>query len=121
VSGALTLLLEVGKSLSANWQRPRTLRSDYCPALREATARRIQVSIALEPGADEMTSVKVGMASEAGLEKVRWLGALMRTWHLRDASSNYFQLRPTAADSHDVEITHLPRWVRLSALSPAVA
>ena len=43
-----------------------------------------------------MTSVKVGMASEAGLEKVRWLGALMRTWHLRDASSN---LLPAPADS----------------------
>jgi hypothetical protein len=27
VSGALTLLLEVGKSLSADWQRPRTLHS----------------------------------------------------------------------------------------------
>jgi hypothetical protein len=48
----------------------------------------IQVSIALEPGADEIASVRVEMATEAELEKVRWLGDLMRNWHLRGPSSN---------------------------------
>jgi hypothetical protein len=49
---------------------------------------QMRVSIALEPGADEMASVSVGGATEAELEKVRQLGALMRNWHLCDASGN---------------------------------
>jgi hypothetical protein len=38
-------------------------------------------SVALEPGADEMASVRVDGATEAELQKIRWLASLMRNWH----------------------------------------
>jgi len=48
----------------------------------------IQVSIAVGPGADEMASVRVDMATDAELEKVRCLHDLMQHWHLREAWHN---------------------------------
>jgi hypothetical protein len=46
----------------------------------------ILVSVALEPGAGEMASVRVDAATDTELEKIRWLAALMRNWHLSNAS-----------------------------------
>lgn len=46
----------------------------------------VLVTAAFEPGANEMVSVKVDGATEAEAEKIRWLGNLMRNWHLNDAS-----------------------------------
>ena len=48
--------------------------------------RHILVSVALEPGADEVASVRTDAATEAELEKIRWLISLMQNWHLSDAS-----------------------------------
>jgi hypothetical protein len=47
---------------------------------------RLSVTAAFETGADEMVSMKVAGASESERERVRWLGCLMRNWHLSDAS-----------------------------------
>ena len=38
--------------------------------------------LALEPGADEMVTVKLEGVIAAEQEKIRWLGDLMREWHL---------------------------------------
>ena len=43
---------------------------------------RIGVMLALEPGADEMVTVKLEGVIAAEQEKIRWLGDLMREWHL---------------------------------------
>jgi hypothetical protein len=43
-------------------------------------AGRIAVMLALEPGADEMVTVKVDGASPAEEERIRWLGDLVREW-----------------------------------------
>lgn len=43
------------------------------------------VSVALEPGADEMVSVRAEEATEPELEKIRWLVSLMQDWHFSDA------------------------------------
>jgi hypothetical protein len=46
----------------------------------------LSVTVAFEPGADEMVSVKLDGASESEQEKARWLTSLMRNWHLSDPS-----------------------------------
>ncbi len=46
----------------------------------------LSVTAAFEPGADEMVAVKVGGASDSEREKIRWLTALLRNWHLSDPS-----------------------------------
>ena len=38
--------------------------------------------LALEPGADEMVTVKLEGVIAAEPEKIRWLGNLVREWHL---------------------------------------
>ena len=45
----------------------------------------LSVTAAVETGADEMVSMKVAGASKSEREKIRWLGSLMRNWHLSDA------------------------------------
>ncbi len=47
----------------------------------------LMAKMALEPGADEMTSVLVEGATAAELQKIRWLGDMVRNWHLADAAS----------------------------------
>jgi hypothetical protein len=47
---------------------------------------RISVAVALEPGADEMVAAKLDGASESEQDKIRWLGSLMRNWHLSGPS-----------------------------------
>jgi hypothetical protein len=49
---------------------------------------RIGVMLTLEPGAGEMMSVKFDEASKSEEEKIRWLGDLMRNWHLSDGRLN---------------------------------
>jgi hypothetical protein len=44
------------------------------------------VTAAFEPGANEMVSVRLDGATEAEAEKIRWLGDLMRSWHLTDTA-----------------------------------
>jgi len=43
---------------------------------------RIGVMLALEPGAEEMVTVKVDGASPAEEDRIGWLGNLVREWHL---------------------------------------
>ena len=38
--------------------------------------------LALEPGAEEMVTVKVDGASPAEEDRIGWLGNLVREWHL---------------------------------------
>jgi hypothetical protein len=47
---------------------------------------RVVVTAAFEPGANEMVSVRLDGATEAEAEKIRWLGDLMRSWHLTGAA-----------------------------------
>jgi hypothetical protein len=47
---------------------------------------RVRVTVAFEPGADEMVSVKLDGARESEQNRIRWLGILMRNWHLSDPS-----------------------------------
>jgi hypothetical protein len=47
---------------------------------------RVSATVAFEPGADEMVSVKLDEAGESDQERIRWLGNLMRNWHLSDPS-----------------------------------
>jgi hypothetical protein len=44
------------------------------------------VSLALEPGAEEMVSVKVAGAAESGRQRIGWLGGIMQSWHLSGPS-----------------------------------
>jgi hypothetical protein len=44
------------------------------------------VTLALEPGADEMVSVKIDGAAESEQQQIVWLGHIMRNWHLRGPS-----------------------------------
>jgi hypothetical protein len=43
---------------------------------------RLSVAMAVEPGADETAWVKLDGAGETEQEKIRWLGNIMRDWHL---------------------------------------
>jgi hypothetical protein len=52
----------------------------------EYSLGRISVTVAFEPGADEMVSVTLDGASESEQERIRWLGSLMQNWHLSDPS-----------------------------------
>jgi hypothetical protein len=56
-----------------------------------STQPHMLVSVALEPGADEMVSVRLDAAAEAEMEKIRLLASLMRNWHLSEASGSYPQ------------------------------
>lgn len=42
----------------------------------------IVVSLALEPGADEMVQVRVDGAADSRTERIGWLASLLRSWHL---------------------------------------
>jgi hypothetical protein len=43
---------------------------------------RVVVSLALEPGGEEMVSVKVAGAAGPERQQIGWLGDILRTWHL---------------------------------------
>jgi hypothetical protein len=45
---------------------------------------QIVVTLALEPGADEVVSVKVGRAAGSERQQIGWLGDLMRSWHFSE-------------------------------------
>jgi hypothetical protein len=47
---------------------------------------RLVVTLALEPGADEMVSVKIDGAAESEQQQIVWLGHIMRNWHLSGPS-----------------------------------
>jgi hypothetical protein len=87
------LLVEIGLLASCRFDKSDWTAVEHGLAITnsesgpwfEYPVGHILVSMALEPDAGEAASVRVDAATDAELEKARWLGDLMRNWHLDDA------------------------------------
>ena len=88
------LLVEIGLLADYRFDESDWIAAEHGLAMTDSEAGpwfdypigHILVSTALEPGAGEMVIVRVDEATDTELEKIRWLGHLMRNWHLSEDS-----------------------------------
>jgi hypothetical protein len=89
------LLIEIGLLASYRFDESDWIAIEHGLAMTDSEAGpwfdypvgHILVSAALEPGASEVAFIRVDEATDTELEKIRWLGDLMRNWHLSGPSA----------------------------------